>query len=70
MSSFVEARVADFFNDTPRTAKSIQDAEGEWVVSMPDPPKLGDRYPGSNVRKETLKPAEEKPIRGGGVHEL
>ena len=70
MSSFVEERVADFFNDTPRTAKSVQDAEGEWVLSMPEPPKLGEKYPGSEERKAVIEPVEDKPIRGGGVHEL
>jgi len=70
MSSFVEERVADFFNDTPRTAKSVQEAEGEWVLSMPDPPKLGEKYPGSDERKTIIEPAKPKPVRGGGIHEL
>jgi hypothetical protein len=70
MSSFVEERIVDFFDGVERTAKSVQEAEGEWTPSYPDPPKIEERYPGSNIRKERLTPAEPKPIRGGGVHEL
>lgn len=70
MSSFVEDRVADFFNDNPRTAKSVQAAEGEGTPSMPELPKRGETYPGSDVRRETTTPAASKPVRGGGVHEL
>jgi hypothetical protein len=70
MSSFIEERIADFFNGTPRTAEDVQKAEGDWLPSMPTPPSVPDRYPGTTIRKPTPPPVKSKPIRGGGVHEL
>ena len=70
MSSFVEERVKDFFDGTPRTAKSVQEAEGEWTPQYPEPPKPPDMYPGTDIRRPQASPAGQKPIRGGGVHEL
>ena len=70
MSSFVEERIADFFGGVERTAKSVQEAEGEWTPSFPELPQVPDRYPGSDIRKERVERAEPKPVRGGGVHEF
>lgn len=64
MSSFVEERVADFFNGVQRTAEDVQRGEGEWT------PSKDDCYPGSKQAKERPAPVRHKPLTGGGVHEL